>query len=191
MAHNDALMELESLREQYGYINEKLNKQSLINEKMISETIRTKINRTEQWYRQRFLIYALCPVGVVGFVNMGFHWGFTALFVAICIAQFLLDRKCYQTLNPKELAALPVTKASENVAQHRYWRAIADKAMSIPLIILAGWTVMIAAGYTLNLPIISITAFVIALGIIWGVKQQKTNMKKLDEAMEAIRDLKG
>ena len=81
MAHNDALMELESLREQYGYINEKLNKQSLINEKMISETIRTKINRTEQWYRQRFLIYALCPVGVVGFVSMGFHWGFTALFV--------------------------------------------------------------------------------------------------------------
>lgn len=36
MAHNDALMELESLREQYGYINEKLNKQSLINEKMMS-----------------------------------------------------------------------------------------------------------------------------------------------------------
>ena len=88
MAHNDALMELESLREQYGYINEKLNKQSLINEKMMSETIRTKINRTEQWYRQRFLMYALCPVGVVGFVNMGFHWGFTALFVAICIAQY-------------------------------------------------------------------------------------------------------
>ena len=84
-----------------------------------------------------------------------------------------------------------MTKASECVAQYRYWRAIADKAMSIPLIILAGWTVMIAAGYTLNLPLISITAFVIALGIIWGVKQQKTNMKKLDEAMEAIRDLKG
>lgn len=104
MAHNDALMELESLREQYGYINEKLNKQSLINEKMMSETIRTKINRTEQWYRQRFLIYALCPVGVVGFVNMGFHWGFTAL---------------------------PMTEASESMVHHRYWRAIADKVMSI------------------------------------------------------------
>ena len=180
-------MKLDALREQFGYINEKLNKQSLINEKMMSETIRTKINRTEQWYRQRFLIYALCPVGV----NMGFHWGFTALFVAICIAQFLLDRKCYQTLNPKELAALPMTKASENVTQHRYWRAIADKAMILPLIILAGWTVMIAAGYTMNLPLISIIAFVIALGIIWGVKQQKTNMKKLDEAMETIRNLKG
>ena len=165
MAHNEALMELESLREQYGYINEKLNKQSLINEKMMSETIRTKINRTEQWYRQRFLIYALCPVGVVGFVNMGFHWGFTALFVAICIAQFLLDRKCYKTLNPKELAILPVSKASENVAQHGYWRAIADKAMILPLIILAGWTVMIAANYTMNLPIIAITAFMIALGV--------------------------
>ena len=70
-------------------------------------------------------------------------------------------------------------------------RAIADKAMILPLIILAGWTVMIAANYTMNFPIIAITAFMIALGIIWGVKQQKTNMKKLDEAMEAIRDLKG
>ena len=191
MAHNEGLMELEALKEQFGYINEKLDKQSLINEKIISGTIRTKINRTEQWYKQRFLIYALCPVGVVSFINMGFHWGFIALFVAICVAQFLLDRKCYKILNPKELAILPVSKASENVAQHGYWRAIADKAMILPLIILAGWTVMIAAGYTLNLPIISITAFVIALGIIWGVKQQKTNMKKLDEAMEAIRDLKG
>ena len=191
MAHNDALMELESLREQYGYINEKLNKQSLINEKMMSETIRTKINRTEQWYRQRFLIYALCPVGIMSFVNMGFHWGYIALFVAICIAQFLLDRKCYKTLNPKELAILPVTKASENVAQHGYWRAIADKAMIVPLIVLAGWTVMIAADYSMNLPIIAITTFAIALGIIWGVKQQKTNMRKLDEAMEAIRELKG
>lgn len=191
MAHNDALMELESLREQYGYINEKLNKQSLINEKMMSEAIRTKINRTEQWYRQRFLIYALCPVGVVGFVNMGFHWGFTALFIAICIAQFLLDRKCYQTLNPKDLAELPMTKASENVARHRYWRAIADKVMILPLIILAGWTVMIATDYSMNLHIIAITGFTIALGVIWGVKQQKTNMKKLDEAMEAINDIKG
>ena len=140
MAHNEGLMELDALREQFGYINEKLDKQSLISEKMMSETIRTKINRTEQWYRQRFLIYALCPVGIVSFVNMRFHWGYIALFVAICIAQFLLDRKCYKTLNPKELAILPVSKASENVAQHGYWRAIADKAMILPLIILAGWT---------------------------------------------------
>ena len=191
MAHNEGLMELEALKEQFGYINEKLDKQSLINEKIISGTIRTKINRTEQWYKQRFLIYALCPVGVVSFINMGFHWGFTALFVAICVAQFLLDRKCYKILNPKELAILPVAQASENVAQHGYWRAIADKAMIVPLIILAGWTVMIAANYSMNLPIIAITVFMIVLGIIWGVKQQKTNMKKLDEAMEAIRGLKG
>ena len=68
MAHNEGLMELDALREQFGYINEKLDKQSLISEKMMSETIRTKINRTEQWYRQRFLIYALCPVGIVSFV---------------------------------------------------------------------------------------------------------------------------
>ena len=41
MTHNEGLMELDALREQFGYINEKLDKQSLINEKMMSETIRT------------------------------------------------------------------------------------------------------------------------------------------------------
>ena len=84
-----------------------------------------------------------------------------------------------------------MTKASKNVAQHSYWRAIADKAMIVPLIVLAGWTVMIAADYSMNLPIIAITTFAIALGVIWGVKQRKTNMKKLDEAMEAFKYLKG
>ena len=137
------------------------------------------------------MINGMNSFGNMNISRLKHHWGFTALFVAICIAQFLLDRKCYQTLNPKEFASLPVTKASECVAQHKYWRAIADKAMIIPLIVLAGWTVMIAADYSMNLPIIAITAFAIALGIFWGVKQQKTNMRKLDEAMEAIRKLKG
>ena len=107
MAHNDALMELDALREQFGYINEKLDKQSLISEKMISETIRTKINRTEQWYRQRFLIYALCPVGIVSFVNMGFHWGY----IALCDAYG--NEQCYSTLLMMKILLKKKTASSQ------------------------------------------------------------------------------
>ena len=190
MSHNEGLMELEALKQQFGLINEKLEKQSLINEKMVSETVRVKIDRTERWYRQRFSIYALAPVPLVTFINMGFHCGFTALFVAICVAQFLLDLKCYRILNPKELDSLSMTQASENVIQHRYWRALADKVMIVPLALLAVWTVLSASGYTMNIPIITITAAMILGGVIWGVKLQKENMKKLDEAMDAIKALR-
>lgn len=150
MAHNDELKELDDLKIQFGYLNEKLEKHSIVKEKMLSEIIGARLNRMERWYRNRFAIYLISPILAVNFIKMDFHWGFTALFVAICIAQFLLDHKCYQTLNPKELAALPMTKASESVAQHRYWRAIADKAMILPLIVLAGWAVMIT--YLSNRP---------------------------------------
>ena len=191
MSQNEDLVELEALKQQFGLINEKLEKQSLINEKMVSETIRIKIGRMERWYRNRFSIYALAPVPVATFINMGFHWGFTALFVAISVAQFLLDLKCYRILNPKKLASLSMTQASENVTKHRYWRTLADKVIIVPLPILAVWTVLTASGYTMNIPIITVTAAMILGGVIWGVKLQKENMKKLDEAMEAIRDLKG
>lgn len=190
MSHNEGLMELEALKQQFGVINEKLEKQSLINEKMVSETVRIKIGRMERWYRQRFSIYALAPVPVVTFINMGFHWGFTALFIAISVAQFLLDLKCYRILNPMELDSLSMTQASENVTRHRYWRALADKVMIIPLAILAVWTVLTASGYTMNIPIITITAAMILGGVIWGVKLQKENMKKLDEAMDGIKALR-
>ena len=190
MSHNEGLMELEALKQQFGLINEKLEKQSLINEKMVSETVRIKIGHMERWYRQRFSIYALAPVPVVTFINMGFHWGFTALFIAISVAQFLLDFKCYRILDPKELDSLSMSQASENVTRHRYWRALADKVMIVPLAILAVWTVLTASGYTMNIPIITVTAAMILGGAIWGVKLQKENLKKLDEAMDTIKALR-
>ena len=191
MAHNDELKELDDLKIQFGYLNEKLEKHSIVKEKMLSEIIGARLNRMERWYRNRFAIYLISPILAVNFIKMDFHWGFIALFIAITLAGLLLDIKCYRTLNPKELPILPMTQASENVAKYKYWRAIADKVMILPLVLLLVWTALIASGYTFNVTMLFVMLCLFAGGIIWGVKQQKANMKKLDEAMEAIRDLKG
>ena len=191
MAHNDELKELDDLKIQFGYLNEKLEKHSIVKEKMLSEIIGARLNRMERWYRNRFAIYLISPILAVNFIKMDFHWGFITLFIAITLAGLLLDIKCYRTLNPKELPILPMTQASENVAKYKYWRAIADKVMILPLVLLLVWTALIASGYTFNVTMLFVMLCLFAGGIIWGVKQQKTNMKKLDEAMEAIRDLKG
>ena len=191
MAHNDELKELDDLKIQFGYLNEKLEKHSIVKEKMLSEIIGARLNRMERWYRNRFAIYLISPILAVNFIKMDFHWGFIALFIAITLAGLLLDIKCYRTLNPKELPILPMTQASENVAKYKYWRAIADKVMILPLVLLLVWTALIASGYTFNVTMLFVMLCLFAGGIIWGVKQQKSNMKKLDEAMEAIRDLKG
>ena len=191
MAHNDELKELDDLKIQFGYLNEKLEKHSIVKEKMLSEIIGARLNRMERWYRNRFAIYLISPILAVNFIKMDFHWGFIALFIAITLAGLLLDIKCYRTLNPKELPILPMTQASENVAKYKYWRTIADRVMILPLVLLLVWTALIASGYTFNVTMLFVMLCFFAGGIIWGVKQQKTNMKKLDEAMEAIRDLKG
>ena len=191
MAHNDEFKDLDDLKIQFGYLNEKLEKHSIVKEKMLSEIIGARLNRMERWYRNRFAIYLISPILAVNFIKMDFHWGFIALFMAITLVGLVLDIKCYRTLNPKELATLPMTQASENVAKHKYWRVMTDRIMIFPLILLIGWTAMIASGYTFNAAMLFVMLCFFAGGIIWGVKQQKTNMKKLDEAMEAIRDLKG
>ena len=45
MAHNDEFKDLDDLKIQFGYLNEKLEKHSIVKEKMLSEIIGARLNR--------------------------------------------------------------------------------------------------------------------------------------------------
>ena len=94
MAHNEEIKELDELKIQFGYINEKLEKHSVIQERMLSQVIGARLNRMERWYRNRFAIYLISPILAGNFIKMDFHWGFTTLFAIIALAGLLLDIKC-------------------------------------------------------------------------------------------------
>lgn len=51
MTHEMDLTELQELRKQFNLIDEKLDRQHIINEELLRESMKSKLSRVELWYR--------------------------------------------------------------------------------------------------------------------------------------------
>ena len=56
-------LDFEELKNQYCLLNEKLEKQRIINEEMIQESMKEKLSYIEKWYKKQFLVCTIaCPI---------------------------------------------------------------------------------------------------------------------------------
>ena len=101
MTHEMDLTELQELKKQFNLIDEKLDKQRIINEELLRESMTSKLSRVEKWYQNRFRTSAIAaPIaGVVfltQFADQGFpYWGFCLLIIATGILEVILNRRAY------------------------------------------------------------------------------------------------
>ena len=189
-------LDFEELKNQYRLLNEKLEKQRIINEEMLQESMKEKLSYIEKWYKNQFYKNTIAaPIGSIVFMMLyldrGFgHWGFSVLILAIGLLQLYLDKKAYNILDIKNLPNLNMTQATENIIKHKQLYNMANKILILPLIVLIVWTILIASGYTWNLKVISITAFMMGLSISWGLSEMKKNQKRLESVLEQIKKLR-
>ena len=66
--------EFEELKQQFNLLDEKLEKQRIINEEIIGETIKEKLSHIEKWYRNRFKI-SLVSAPIVGITFLVMYVG--------------------------------------------------------------------------------------------------------------------
>lgn len=197
MTHTTDLTELQQLREQFNLIDEKLEKQRIINEEILHDSMASKLSRVEQWYRNRFSTSALAApiVGVVfltQYADRGFpYWGFCLLIILTGILEVILNRRAYQALDLGKLPSMSMTEATEHVARHKQLRMMANRILTLPLLALIVWTILIASDFTWNLPVIAITVFAMGTAIALGITQQRKNKKRLDEVLTQIKTLRG
>ena len=188
--------ELQELKNQFNLLDMKLEKQRIINEEMIQESMKEKLSYIEKWYKNQFYKNTIAaPIGSIVFMMLyldrGFgHWGFSVLILAIGLSQLYLDKKAYNILDIKNLPNLNMTQATENIIKHKQLYNMANKILILPLIVLIVWTILIASGYTWNLKVISITIFMMGLSISWGLSQMKKNQKRLESVLEQIKKLR-
>ena len=155
--------ELQELKNQFSLLNEKLEKQRIINEEMIQESMKEKLSYIEKWYRDRLIVCLVAaPIASIFFygkyITEGFgHWGFSLMILVIGLLEFFLDRQSYKALDVKNLSNMNMTQATENIIKHKQLRNMTNKISILPFIILTIWTILIASGYTWNLPIIMFT----------------------------------
>ena len=189
--------ELEDLKQQFVFLDEKLDKQRIISEEIICEAIKEKLSYIEKWYRNRFKV-SLLSAPIVGIVFLCMYigkgagyWGFGLFIFAVGILEYLLNRRCYKALDIKQLPSMSMTEAQERIVNHKRLRSFTDKALALPYIVLIAWTILVASGFAWNTVVIAITICAMALSISLGYCQQKANRKRLDAVLRHIKSLRG
>ena len=188
--------ELQELKNQFSLLNEKLEKQRIINEEMIQESMKEKLSYIERWYQYRLRVCTIAApivsfIFMARYINEGFgHWGFSLLILLTGLIELYLDRKSYQALDIKNIPNLSMTEATENVTKHRHLIKQTNKILILPSIVLIVWAILIACNYSWNLPILAITIFMVGIAISWGLYLAKQNRKKLESVLEQIKKLR-
>ena len=188
--------ELKELKEQFSLLNEKLEKQRIINEEMIQESMKEKLSHIEKWYRNRFYTCVIAaPIVSMIFIVRNFtegvgDWTFGLMILLVALIELYFDRKAYHALDIKNLSTLNMTQATENVIKHKQLRSLANKILILPFIVVIVWTILVAGGYTWNLKIIALTAFMMGISLFYGLQQMKKNHKRLESVLEQIKKLR-
>ena len=189
--------ELESLRKQFGLLSVKLEKQRILSEEILIDSIKGKLSHIEKWYHNRFLISLVsAPIVSVVFLFMYIgrgaeYWGFGLYILAVAALEYVLNRRSYKKLNVKDLASLSMTEATENIARHKQMRSQSNRIMVIPLIILIAWTILIASDFVWKPFVTILTISSLLLSIAWGIHQERANRKRLEEILGMIKNLRG
>ena len=189
--------ELEELKQQFVFLDEKLEKQRIISEEIIGEAIKEKLSYIEKWYKNRFKV-SLVSAPIVGIVFLCMYigkgagyWGFGLFILAVGVLEYLLNRRCYKALDIDRLPSMTMTEAQERVLGHERLRSMTGKIMLPPYIALIAWTILVASGFSWSVEVIAVTTFAMGLSAIWGYCQQKANKRRLDGILQHIRSLRG
>ena len=188
--------ELKELKEQFSLLDKKLEKQRIINEEMIQESMKEKLSHIEKWYRNRFYTCVIAaPIVSMIFIVRNFtegvgDWTFGLMILLVALIELYFDRKAYHALDIKNLSTLNMTQATENVIKHKQLRSLANKILILPFIVVIVWTILVAGGYTWNLKIIALTAFLMGISLFYGLQQMKKNHKRLESVLEQIKKLR-
>lgn len=191
------LNELQELKEQFKLMDAKLEKQRIINEKMLEKSMKENLSHIERWYQYRLRVCSISApvVSLIFFLkyyDQGIaYWGFCLMIMAVALLELYLDRRSYNALNISNLPNLSMTQATENVIRHKKYRSMSNWILLIPGIALVAWTILLASDFTWNLNIIAITTFTLGISILYGLWQSKKNAKRLDEVLEHIKELRG
>ena len=188
--------ELQELKNQFNLLDMKLEKQRIINEEMIQESMKEKLSYIERWYRDRLIVCLVAaPIVSIIFIVRNItegvgDWTFGFMILLVALVELYFDRKAYRVLDIKNLPNLNMTQATENVIKHKQLRSLANKVLLLPFIVVIVWTILVAGGYTWNLKIISVTVFMMGLSFSYGFQQMKKNQKQLESVLEQIKKLR-
>ena len=186
------MKELQELREQFCLINEKLEKQVIINEALIKESMKKKlsdINRTYKMY-----VWALVITTPLLIALLALHKASLGLWIFIVVAllvEFFLNSRPYRKLNTKDLMSLGHVEAVERVAVFKKNYKKITIAMLVPAMVLFVSFIGLVSDYRFDMGTVMYYSIFIVIALTYEFVRSKKMFLKLDSVLKQIKELRG
>ena len=181
METNTDLSNYDELRKEYMRLSEKLDEQGKVSDRLLKESMKSKLNGTELWYRRRLMIPVIILVLAISFIILGLNKWYIALVVLTGFFEFVADRFCFRKLGLEDLMEQDMKTASERLIAHKKARRVADVLEILPAVPMLAWTIYIAAGDKWDLNAIILFAVFVVFAFIRGSKAARQRNRDLED----------
>ena len=190
--------ELQEMREQLAALKEKLNKQEIVTEKLLKETIVGKMKRAKVWVLISVVIMIifgaiLLLLDYIWFENKSKAFSTsTLMFVLSGLPTIILGIVQFFKLKPKKIATATLGEVASQLQRTKefehgnftFWMA------TIPSVIVLVYFVMVYVQSKSNLLLLCLGAYILL--VIWGygmrTKQKKSKRSTWDEYIRQIEE---
>ena len=183
--------ELQELREQFNILSEKLEKQIIINETLIKESMKKKLSYVEKYYRWYFISYVLVAPAFAGIlIYKNAHLGVIIFAMVLLLCEAMLYYWEYRKLNPKDFMAMRFVDAMEKVSQFKKRYNLVERVMLFPSIVLFVLYVGLVSNYTFDVGTIIYYLICIIIIYIGMFNSKKKMFSRLDAVLKQIKELR-
>ena len=191
--------ELQEMREQMAALKEKLNKQEIVTEKLLKETIVGKMKRAKVWMLISVVI--LIIVGAI-FLLFDYIWfenkskafsTSTLVFVLSGLPTIILGIVQFFKLKPKKIATATLGEVASQLQRTKEFEHgnFTYGMATIPSVIVLVYFVMVYVQSKSNLLLLCLGAYILL--VIWGycmrTKQKKSKRSAWDEYIRQIEEM--
>lgn len=183
--------ELEELKTQFNLLNEKLEKQQIINENLIKESMTRKISYVERFHKMYFIVAAMItPLFVAIMLLYKANWAIIAFALTSLVVEIILHYKAFRTLCPKELLDMKLIDAMERVSRFKKQYKIATWIMLIPSLLIFVMFIGLVTNYSFDMGHVIYYGLFVATAMIWEFTRTRKLFKNLDEVLRQIKELR-
>ena len=191
--------ELQEMREQLAALKEKLNKQEIISEKLLKETIARKMKRAKVWVLVSVIMLIILSAMILSlnyiwFENENIAFSPTSVvFALVALPTIILGVVQLFKLKPKKIATASLGEVASQLQRTKefehgnftFWMA------GIPSIIVSIYFIMIYVHSKSNVILLGVVAYILLA--IWSYvtrkKQRKSNRSAWDEYIRQIEEM--
>lgn len=184
--------ELEELKTQFNLLNEKLEKQQIINENLIKESMTRKISYVERFHKMYFIVAAMItPLFVAIMLLYKANWAIIAFALTSLVVEIILHYKAFRTLCPKELLDMKLIDAMERVSRFKKQYKIATWIMLIPSLLIFVMFIGLVTNYSFDMGHVIFYGLSCLAAMIWELTRTRKLFSRLDGVLKQIKELKG